>query len=119
MKQNNIWSIAFEACTREILKEVCWSNGPHWILHAQTGTRFKHRSTKSNPIVFNLQGTIYQSIIISTTLNPTQSVSNSFISFWQKIYIIFQWQSVWNVVYAVQIECRDCWKLLINGKRPL
>jgi len=22
-QQNNIWSIAFEACTKEILKEVC------------------------------------------------------------------------------------------------
>jgi len=34
MQQNNIWSIAFEARTKEILKEVCWSNGPRWILHA-------------------------------------------------------------------------------------
>jgi len=23
MQQNNIWSIAFEACAKEILKEVC------------------------------------------------------------------------------------------------
>jgi hypothetical protein len=23
LQQNNIWSIAFEACTKEILKEVC------------------------------------------------------------------------------------------------
>jgi len=23
MQQNNIWSIAFEACTQEIFKEVC------------------------------------------------------------------------------------------------
>jgi hypothetical protein len=23
MQQNNIWSLAFEACTEEILKEVC------------------------------------------------------------------------------------------------
>jgi hypothetical protein len=23
MQQNNIWSIAFEACTKETLKEVC------------------------------------------------------------------------------------------------
>jgi len=23
MRQNNIWSIPFEACTKEILKEVC------------------------------------------------------------------------------------------------
>jgi len=34
MQKNNIWSIAFEASTNEIFKEVCWSNGPHWILHA-------------------------------------------------------------------------------------
>jgi len=36
MQQNNIWSIAFEARTKEILKEVCWSIRPRWILHAQT-----------------------------------------------------------------------------------
>jgi len=58
MQQNNIWSIAFEACTKEIFKEVCWSNGPHWIVHARTGTRFEHKSTKLNPILFNQQGTI-------------------------------------------------------------
>jgi len=23
MQQNNIWSVAFEACTKEILREVC------------------------------------------------------------------------------------------------
>jgi len=28
MQQNNIWSIAFEACTKQILNEVCCSNGP-------------------------------------------------------------------------------------------
>jgi len=43
MQQNNIWSIAFEVHTKEILKEVCWSNGPRWILHAQTGARFAHK----------------------------------------------------------------------------
>jgi hypothetical protein len=57
MQQNNIWSIAFEACTKEIFKEVCWSNAPHWILHTQTGTRFKHKSIRLNPILFNQQGT--------------------------------------------------------------
>jgi hypothetical protein len=36
MQQNNIWSIEFEARTKEILKEVCGSNGPRWILNAQT-----------------------------------------------------------------------------------
>jgi len=53
MQQNNIWSIAFEARTKEILKEVCWINGPLWILHAQTGTRFTHKSIRLNPILFN------------------------------------------------------------------
>jgi len=46
MQQNNIWSIAFEARTKEILKEVSGSNGPHWILHAQTSTRFAHKSIR-------------------------------------------------------------------------
>jgi hypothetical protein len=53
MQQNNIWSIAFEARTKEILKEVCLINGPRWILHAQTGTRFAHKSIRLNPILFN------------------------------------------------------------------
>jgi len=57
MQQNNIWSIAFEARRNEILKEVCWSNGPRWILHAQTSTRFEHKSIMLNPIWFNQQGT--------------------------------------------------------------
>jgi len=58
MQQNNIWSIAFEARTKEILKEVCWINGPRWILHTQTGSRFTHKSIKLNPIWFNPQWTI-------------------------------------------------------------
>jgi len=57
MQQNNIRSIAFQARTKQILKEVCWSNGPRWILHAQTGTRFVHNSIWLNPILFNQQGT--------------------------------------------------------------
>jgi len=58
MQQNNIWSIAFDACTKETLKEVCWSNCPPWILHAQTSTRFAHKLIRLHPILFNLQGTI-------------------------------------------------------------
>ena len=50
MQQNNIWSIAVEARTKEILKEVCCSDGPRWILHTQSGTRFEHKPTKLNPI---------------------------------------------------------------------
>jgi hypothetical protein len=53
MQQNKIWSIAFEAGTKEIMKEICLINGPRWILHAQTGTRFAHKSIRLNPILFN------------------------------------------------------------------
>jgi hypothetical protein len=53
MQQNNIWSIPFEAHRKEILKELCLINGPRWIFHAQTGTRFAHKSNRLNPIVFN------------------------------------------------------------------
>jgi hypothetical protein len=53
MHQNNIWSIAFEGRTKETLKEVWLINGPHWILQAQTGTRFQHKSIRLNPILFN------------------------------------------------------------------
>jgi len=57
MQQNNIWSIAFEARKKEILKEACLSHSPRWILHAQTSTRFEHKSIRLNPILFNEQGT--------------------------------------------------------------
>jgi hypothetical protein len=53
-----IWSKAFEARTKEILNEVCRSNGPRWVLHRQTSTRFEHMSIRFNPILFNQQGTI-------------------------------------------------------------
>jgi len=53
--QNNIWSTAFVARTKEIFIEVCWSNGPHLIFHAQAGTRFEHNSIWLNPISFNQQ----------------------------------------------------------------
>jgi len=57
MQQNNIWSTAVEARTKQMLKEVCWSNGPSWILHTQTGTMFAHKSIRLNPISFNQQRT--------------------------------------------------------------
>jgi hypothetical protein len=53
MQQNNIWSIVFEACTKEIMKEVSLINGPQWILHSQTGTRIALKSLRLNPIIFN------------------------------------------------------------------
>jgi hypothetical protein len=53
MQQNNIWSIALGARTKDIWKEVWLINGPRWILHSQTGTRFAHRSIRLNPISFN------------------------------------------------------------------
>ena len=74
MQQNNMWSIAFEAHTKETLKDVCGSNGPHWILHAETGTRFAHKLIRLYPIVLKQQGTISQSYMISTASNPTQSI---------------------------------------------
>jgi len=57
--------------------------------------------------------------MISTALNPPQSVRNSLIPFWQTIDIVFLWQSVWKVVYAVQIKRRESQKPLTNGHRPL
>jgi len=89
MQKNNIWSIAFEVPTKEIMKEVCWSNGPPWILHAQTGTRFAHKSIRLNLILFNQQGTMLHSCMISTALNPPQSIWNSLIPLWQTITIFF------------------------------
>jgi hypothetical protein len=53
MQQNHIWSITFEARTKEIFQEVCLINCPWWILHAQTSTRFMHKSIRLNPILFN------------------------------------------------------------------
>jgi len=119
MQQNNIWSIAFEARTKEILKEVCWINSPHWILHAQTGTRFVHKSISLNPFLFNQQGTTYQSFVISTGLNLLQSIWNSLIPFWQTRSMFFTAPSVWKVVYTFQIQPRERRKLLMNGKLPL
>jgi hypothetical protein len=43
MQQKNIWSIAFEARTKEILKQICFHYSSHCILHAPTGTRFKYK----------------------------------------------------------------------------
>jgi hypothetical protein len=57
--------------------------------------------------------------MISTGWNPPQSVWNSLIPFCQTISIVFLSQSVWKVVYAVQIQCRESRKLLTNGQRPL
>jgi hypothetical protein len=57
MQQNNIWSIAFEASTKELLKAVCSINTPRCILHAQTGTKFEPKSIMLNPILFNQKGT--------------------------------------------------------------
>jgi hypothetical protein len=53
MQQNNIWSLAFEARPKEILREVCRINSQQWILHTQTGTRFVHKSKRLYPILFN------------------------------------------------------------------
>jgi len=90
MQQNMIWSIAFEACTKEILKQVCWINGRRWIFHAQTGTRFAHKSIRLNPILFNQQGTTLNRIMIFAALNPDQGVWNRLIPVWRTISIFFR-----------------------------
>jgi len=119
MQQDNIWSIVFEAWKKEILKEVCRINGARCILHNQTCTRIKHQSIRLNPISFNQQGTTLQSVMISTGCNLPQSIWNSLIPFWQTISIFLLSQSVWKVVYAVQIPRSVSRKLLTNGQRPL
>jgi len=107
MQQNIVWSIALEAHTKDSLKEVCWSNSPRWILHAQTGTRFEHKSLRLNPIEFTQQGTMYVSFMISTAFNPTRSTWNSSNPFWQTISIFFLKQGMRKVVYTVQIQRRE------------
>jgi hypothetical protein len=57
--------------------------------------------------------------MISTSLNPLQSIWNSLIPFWQTISIVFLSQSVWKVVYTLQIQRKESRKLLTNGQRPL
>jgi len=57
--------------------------------------------------------------MISTGLNPPQSIWNSLIPFRQTISLFFKLQSVWKVVYAVHIQRRESRKLLTNGYRPL
>ena len=57
MQQNIIWSIAFKARTKKIVKEVYSSTGPHWISHCETSTKFEHNSIGLYPILFNQQGT--------------------------------------------------------------
>jgi hypothetical protein len=115
MQLHNIWSVAFETCKKAISNEVCWTNGPRWILHTQTGTRFEHKSITLNPSLFNQQGITSQRLMISTALNLQQSVWNSLITFRQTMSIFFLWQSVSEGVYEVQIQWRESRKLLRNG----
>jgi len=53
VQEHKICSIALEAHTKEILKQACRSNDPHWILHTQTSTRINHQSIRLNLILFN------------------------------------------------------------------
>ena len=57
--------------------------------------------------------------MISTALNPQQSVCNSLSPFWYAISICCLEQSVWKVVYAAQIKYRECRKILTNGQSSL
>jgi len=57
-----------------------------------------------------------QRFLIFTALNLTQTIWNSLIPFWRTISILFLLQSVWKVMYAVQIQRRESRKLLMNGQ---
>jgi hypothetical protein len=57
--------------------------------------------------------------MISTALNPPQSVWYSLIPFWQAMSFFFRQQSVYKVVYAVQIERSESRNMITNCKRPL
>jgi len=59
-----------------------------------------------------------QSIMISTASNPTESLWNSLIPIWQTRTIVLLKQSVWKVMYAAQIQCRESRMLLTNGQHP-
>jgi hypothetical protein len=79
MEQNNDWFIEFEVRRKDILNEVWRINGPRWIVHIETRTRFTYKLIRLNPILFNQQRTTLQSLMMSTALNPPQSIWNSFI----------------------------------------
>jgi len=119
MQRNNIRSLAFEACTQEILKEKCWHDIPHWILQTRSGIRFEQKSNKLYPNLFSQQGRISLNMMISTAWNLKQSVWTSLIPVWQMISIVCLWLSVRKVVYTVQIPRRESRKLLPNGDSPL
>ena len=57
--------------------------------------------------------------MISTALNPMQSAWDPSIPFWPTISIFFLQQSMWKVVYAVQIQRSESRKLLTNGQGPV
>ena len=59
------------------------------------------------------------SFMISTALIPLQSIWNSMIPCWQTISIFSLYQSMWKVVYEVQIQHRESRKILTNGPHPL
>jgi hypothetical protein len=82
MRQNNIESISFEECRKMIWNDIYCSDGPRWILHTQSGTRFQDKSTKLTPLLINQHGTISQSFMIPTAFNLIQSIWNSLIPFW-------------------------------------
>jgi hypothetical protein len=57
IQQHIIQFTAFDAHTKQILKEVFWSNSSHWRLHDQTGTRILHTSIRINSNIFTQQRT--------------------------------------------------------------
>ena len=107
VQQNNIWFIPFETCTMVHFKVVHRATGTCWIVLNQTCTRIEHKSTRLNFILFSQPRTPCQCCMISTALNPTQCISNSFIPWSQTIIIMSLSQSMWKVVYEAQIQPRE------------
>ena len=83
------------------MKEVYERKVSPLVIHAQTGTRFQHRSIWLNSIVFNQHGKTLLSFMLFTTLNAMQSVWNPLTPIWQTLSIMFLYQYVWKVVYVV------------------
>jgi len=119
IQQNNIWSIAFVAQTKEIMIEVWQRNGPYWLFHNETGTRPEHSSMPYITSQFNLKWVTYQNCVRSTALTLMQTIWNSLIAFQEVLSTLCLLLSVWMVVYVVQIQPKDCQQWVTNGQHPL
>jgi len=114
MHQNTVWSIPFGACTMQILKTVCWIDGSPWSIHTQTDTRLTHKLIWLHSISFTQEAITLKSCMISTTLNPLQSVWNSLIPCWETKIIFSKYQSMRKVVNVVHIQPWESRTLIPN-----